>query len=50
MVTIDVLGLVEVIINVIVCHHGVPKSIAIDQGLLFISKFWSLLCYFCKSR
>ncbi len=29
-VTIDVLGLVEVIINVVVCHHKVPKSIVID--------------------
>ncbi len=45
-VTIDASGLVEVIIDVVVHQHGVPKSIVIDQGLLFTSKFWSLLCYF----
>lgn len=32
-------SLVEVIINVIACNHGVPESIIIDQDLLFISKF-----------
>ena len=45
-VTIDAPGLAEVIINVVVHHHGVPESIMTDQGLLFISKFWFLLCYF----
>ncbi len=38
-VTIDIPGLTEVIINVVVCHHGVLESIVIDQSLLFISKF-----------
>ena len=38
-VTIDAPGLAEMIINVIVCHHGVPESIVTDQGLLFTSKF-----------
>ena len=45
-VTIDAPGLAEVIINVIVCYHGVPELIVTDQGLLFTSKFWSLLRYF----
>ena len=27
-------------------HHGLPDLIITDQGLLFTSKFWSLLCYF----
>ncbi len=45
-VTIDAPGLVEVIINVVVRHHGVLESIMTDQGSLFTSKFWSLLCYF----
>ncbi len=45
-VTIDASGLAEVIIDVVVHHHGVPKSIVTDQGLLFTSKFWSLLCFF----
>ncbi len=45
-VTIDAPGLAEVIINVIVRHHGVPESIITDRGSLFTSKFWSSLCYF----
>ncbi len=45
-VTINAPGLVEVIINVVVWHHRVLESIVTDQGLLFTSKFWSLLCYF----
>ncbi len=38
-VTIDAPSLAEVIINMIVCHHGVPESIVIDRDLLFTSKF-----------
>lgn len=38
--------LAEVIIDVVVFYHGVLESIVTDQGLLFTSKFWSLLCYF----
>ncbi len=38
-VTIDVPGLVEMIIDVVVRHHGVPESIVTDRGLLFTSKF-----------
>ncbi len=45
-VTINAPGLAEVIINMVVHHHGVSESIVIDWGLLFTSKFWSLLCYF----
>ena len=45
-VTIDAPGLAEVIINVLICHHGLPDSIVTDKGSLFTSKFWSLLCYF----
>ena len=45
-VTIDASGLAEVIIDVVVWHHGLPDSIVTDKGLLFTSKFWSLLCYF----
>ncbi len=45
-VTIVAPGLAEVIIDVVVRHHGVPESIVTDRGSLFISKFWSLLCYF----
>ena len=45
-VTIDAFDFVKVIIDVVMRHHGLPDSIVTDQGLLFISKFWSLLCYF----
>ncbi len=45
-VTIDAPGLAEVIIDVVVRHHGVLESTVMDRGSLFTSKFWSLLCYF----
>ena len=45
-VTINAPGLAEVIIDVVVRHHGLPDSIVTDRGLLFTSKFWSSLCYF----
>ena len=45
-VTINTPGLAEIIIDVVVRHHGLPDSIVTDQGFLFTSKFWSLLCYF----
>ena len=45
-VTIDAPGLAEVIIDVVVRHHGLSDSIVTDRGSLFTSKFWSSLCYF----
>ena len=45
-ITIDAPGLTEVIIDVVVWHHGLPDFIIIDWGSLFTSKFWFLLCYF----
>ena len=45
-VTIDAPGLAEVIFDMVVWHHRLPNSIVTDRGLLFTSKFWSLLCYF----
>ena len=45
-VTINVLGLAKVIINIVIRHYGLPNSIVTDRGLLFTSKFWSLLYYF----
>ena len=45
-VIIDAPGLAEVIINVVVCHHGLPDSIVSDRKSVFTSKFWSSLCYF----
>ena len=45
-VTIDAPGLAEVIIDVVVWHHGLPNSIVADRGSFITSKFWSSLCYF----
>ena len=45
-VTINAPGLAEVIINMVVRHHGLPDSIITDRRSLFTSKFWLLLCYF----
>ena len=45
-VTINAPRLAEIIIDVIVWHHGLPNSIVTDRSLVFTSKFWSSLCYF----
>ena len=45
-VIIDAPGLAEVILDMVVRHHGLPDSIVFDRGSLFILKFWSSLCYF----
>ena len=45
-VTIDALGLAEVIIDMIVRYHGLQNSIIINCGSLFTLKFWSFLYYF----
>ena len=38
-VTIDAPGLAEVILDVVVWHHGLPDLIVTDKGSLFTSKF-----------
>ena len=45
-VTINAPGLAEVIIDVVVRHHGLLDSIISDWRAIFTSKFWSSLCYF----
>ena len=45
-VTTNAPGLAEVIINVVIRHHGLPNSIISDRGAIFTSKFWFSLCYF----
>ena len=45
-IIIDVPDLTKVIIDVVMHYYRVPKSIIMDQDLLFTSKFWSTLCYF----
>lgn len=42
--TIDILGVVEVTINIVVWYSDLLKSIISNYGLLFISKFGFLLC------
>ena len=44
-ITFNAPGLVEVIINMGIRHHGLLDSIVINHSSLFISKFWSSLCY-----
>lgn len=44
--TIDVAGLAEIIINVVVRYYSLPESIVGDENSLFTSKFWCLLYYF----
>ncbi len=45
-VTTDASGLAEVILDGVVRHYDLPDSIVSDRGLVFTSKFWSLLYYF----
>ena len=45
-VTINASGLAEVILDMVVWHHGLLDLIVLNRGLLFTSKFWSSLCYF----
>ncbi len=49
-VTIDTPGLVEVILDVVVWHHGLSDSIVSNRGSVFISKFWLSLCYFLEIK
>ena len=45
-ITINVPRLAEIIINVVVGHHGLFDSLLTNKNSLFTLKFWSLLCYF----
>ena len=45
-ITFNIPGLAKVIIDVIVHHHGLLNLIVTNKSSFFISKFWSLLCYF----
>ena len=45
-ITLNAPGLAKVIRDVVVRHHGLPDLIVTNWGSLFISKVWSLLCYF----
>ena len=45
-IIIEAPGLAKVIIDLVIWHHGLLDSIMTNRGLVFNSKFWSLLCYF----
>ena len=49
-ITIDALSLVEVIINVVVRHHGLSDLIVTNWESFFTTKFWSSLCYFLSIK
>ena len=49
-VTINAAGIAEVIIDIIMHYFRILKLIVTDQGLFFISKFWSSLCYFLEIK
>ncbi len=49
-VTINVPGLVEVIITIVVCYYWILELIVIDWDLFFTSKFWSSLWYFLEIK
>ena len=49
-VTINAPGFAEIIINIVVKHHGLLDSIVTDWELFFTSKFWSLLYYFLSIK
>ena len=39
-VAINAPGFAEVILDIVVCHHGLLDSVVADKGLLFTSTFW----------
>ena len=45
-ITLNASRLAKVIIDVVVCYHGLPDSIVTNRGSFFISQLWSSLCYF----
>ena len=45
-ITIDILGLVKVMIDVVVHYYDFLDSNVTDKSLFFTLKFWSLFCYF----
>ena len=48
--TITTPALAEVILNIIVRHYGLLDSIVSDRGSVFMSMFWSSLCYFLSIK
>ena len=50
-VTINASGLIEIIINMVLRHHGLLNFIIIECKAIIMSKFWFLFCsYFNIKR
>ena len=49
-ITINAPGLVKVIIDVLLRHHGLLDSNVINKSTFFILKFCSSLCYFLSIK
>ena len=49
-IMIDASGLAEIIIDIVVWHHGLSDSIITNWSFLFTSKFWFSLYYFLKIK
>ena len=45
-ITINALEPVEVIIDMVIQYYLLPDFIISDRRVIFMSRFWSLLCYF----
>ncbi len=48
--TLDAEQLVDVLIETVIKYCGIPDSMVTDRGSLFISKFWSYLCYYLNIK
>ena len=48
--TIKPAGLAELFLERVVRYYGVPAGIVSDRGGVFISKFWSALCFHLKVK
>ena len=48
--TITAADLAKLFHQHIVCSFGTPSSIVMDHGSLFISQYWSSLCFHMKAR
>lgn len=49
-VIINIQKFAKVILDMVLEYHKLPNLIVANKNLLFISKFWSLLCYFLRVK
>ena len=48
--TITAVDLAELFFEEIICRFGVPKGCVTDRGSVFISAYWSDLCYYLQMK